>query len=367
MKAGDLLVGWFAEYNATGQVQVSDNVNGAWTRAPSATAFQNDTGDIALYYLANSKAASTLQVTTSAPAPAYLQGAIGDYSGTAVAGPLDQIVSNRGVGTTVDAGTTTAVPSGELVFSALVTGGNPTSTTAGTGYTARAHTGSGSAFAEDILASTAAPQHGTATLATSTDWYAVTATFHATSTGDTQPPTTPTGLHTTSVAATSVSLAWNAATDNTAVTGYTVYRNGTPIGTTAPATLAFTDTTTTASTTYTYAVDAFDAAGNHSPRAPPSPSPPRRAPPRSSRVRRTPRARGRRPRRSPSRVPSGPGICSSAGSPSSTRPARSRSPTTSTAPGRAPPRRSTSPTAAATSPCSTSRARPRPRAASRSP
>ena len=90
------LVGWFAEYNATGQVQVSDNVNGAWTRAPSATAFQNDTGDIALYYLANSKAASTLQVTTSAPAPAYLQGAIGDYSGTAVAGPLDQIVSNRG-------------------------------------------------------------------------------------------------------------------------------------------------------------------------------------------------------------------------------------------------------------------------------
>ena len=177
-------------------------------------------------------------------------------------------MSNRGVGTTVDAGTTTAVPTGELVFSALVTGGNPTSTTAGTGYTARAHTGSGSAFAEDILASTAAPQHGTATLATSTDWYAVTATFHATSTGDTQPPTTPTGLHTTSVAATSVSLAWNAATDNTAVTGYTVYRNGTPIGTTAPATLAFTDTTTTASTTYTYAVDAFDAAGNHSPPSP---------------------------------------------------------------------------------------------------
>src|SRR5690349_11900231 len=42
--AGDLLVGWFAEYNASGQVQVSDDSNGAWTRASAATAFQNGTG-----------------------------------------------------------------------------------------------------------------------------------------------------------------------------------------------------------------------------------------------------------------------------------------------------------------------------------
>ena len=30
---GDLLVGWFAQYDVPGEVQVSDNVNGAWTRA----------------------------------------------------------------------------------------------------------------------------------------------------------------------------------------------------------------------------------------------------------------------------------------------------------------------------------------------
>ncbi len=35
--AGDLLVGWFGQYNSTGQVQVSDNVNGAWTRGASET------------------------------------------------------------------------------------------------------------------------------------------------------------------------------------------------------------------------------------------------------------------------------------------------------------------------------------------
>ena len=33
VQAGDLLVGWFAQYAASGNVQVSDNVNGAWTRA----------------------------------------------------------------------------------------------------------------------------------------------------------------------------------------------------------------------------------------------------------------------------------------------------------------------------------------------
>src|SRR5207247_8232665 len=28
--SGDLLVGWFAQYDVQGQVQVADNVNGAW-------------------------------------------------------------------------------------------------------------------------------------------------------------------------------------------------------------------------------------------------------------------------------------------------------------------------------------------------
>src|SRR5439155_15551622 len=33
--AGDLLVGWFGQYDVAGQVRVSDSVNGAWTRARS--------------------------------------------------------------------------------------------------------------------------------------------------------------------------------------------------------------------------------------------------------------------------------------------------------------------------------------------
>ena len=51
VQAGDLLVGWFAQYAVSGNVQVSDNVNGAWTGASGSEQFGSK-GDIALYYLA---------------------------------------------------------------------------------------------------------------------------------------------------------------------------------------------------------------------------------------------------------------------------------------------------------------------------
>src|SRR2546430_6067586 len=46
---GDLLVGWISQFDAPEQVQVTDNVNGTWTRAPGSMTFMSDTGDIALY------------------------------------------------------------------------------------------------------------------------------------------------------------------------------------------------------------------------------------------------------------------------------------------------------------------------------
>ena len=196
--AGDLLVGWFAEFNVPGQVAVSDNVNGAWTRAPDSLTFQSDTGDIALYYLADSQAsASGLTITVSAPTPAYLQGTAAEYSGMAVAGPLDQIASGRGVGTAVNTGNTAAVASGELVYSAILTGSTPGSVTPGqsegTAFTPRAQTASGSSYEQDILSATAGSQVGTATLGTSADWYAVAASFLLYP-NDTSPPGAPSAL-----------------------------------------------------------------------------------------------------------------------------------------------------------------------------
>jgi hypothetical protein len=84
-------------------------------------------------------------------------------------------------------------------------------------------------------------------------------------TPDSSPPSVPTGLTATFVASTpQVNLAWNASTDNVAVTGYTIYRNGSVLTTVSGSTLTYADTAITVSATYVYTVDAFDAAGNHS-------------------------------------------------------------------------------------------------------
>ncbi|WP_338043410.1 carbohydrate-binding protein, partial [Nonomuraea lactucae] len=45
--------------------------------------------------------------------------------------------------------------------------------------------------------------------------------------GDTEAPSVPGNLRSTGVTSNSVSLAWNASTDNVGVTGYNVYRGGT--------------------------------------------------------------------------------------------------------------------------------------------
>src|SRR5213596_527271 len=270
---GDLLVGWFSQYNDPGQVQVSDDVNGAWTRAPWALHFMDDTGDIALYYRENSQAApGGMTVTVSAAAAAYLQGTVADYSGVALAGSLAQIVTARAPdAAAVDTGATAAVDAGELVFAALLTSPAPGSVTPGSSmgvpYTARAQTANGSAFEEDITSSAAGAQQGTATLGAATDWYAVCAVFHPhpDPASPPLPPSTPTGLNATSVASTRVALAWSPSTGS--VAGYTVYRDGSAIGTTGPNTTTFLDPNVTRATTYGYSVDAFDLANDHSARS----------------------------------------------------------------------------------------------------
>ena len=87
--------------------------------------------------------------------------------------------------------------------------------------------------------------------------------------GDTQAPSVPTGLATTSVTSSSVGLSWKPSTDNVGVTGYNVLRDGTKIGTTNTTTYA--DNTVAPSTGYQYTVEAFDAASNTS--APSTPLP----------------------------------------------------------------------------------------------
>ena len=102
-------------------------------------------------------------------------------------------------------------------------------------------------------------------------------------TGDTTPPTAPSNLRATGATQTSVTVAWNASTDNVAVAGYGLYRGTTSAGTTSATSATFSGLV--CATTYTFGVDAYDAATNRSTRTsvdattsacstPPPPPPP---------------------------------------------------------------------------------------------
>ena len=79
-------------------------------------------------------------------------------------------------------------------------------------------------------------------------------------TPDTAAPSVPSGLTGSAPNSAVVNLTWNASTDNVGVTGYRVYRGGSQIATSA--TTSYSDGGRAGTTTYSYQVAAYDAAGN---------------------------------------------------------------------------------------------------------
>jgi chitodextrinase len=130
-------------------------------------------------------------------------------------------------------------------------GGNQAGTTNGTTYTV-AGLACGKSYTLAVDAYDAAGNHSAKTTVTAST---------AACPSDSTAPTSPAGLSATP-AQTSVTLGWTPSTDNVGVTGYTVYNGGNQAGTTNGTT--YTVTGLTCATSYTFAVDAYDAAGNHS-------------------------------------------------------------------------------------------------------
>ncbi len=82
------------------------------------------------------------------------------------------------------------------------------------------------------------------------------------SSADTTAPSVPSGLTASGTTSSSTTLAWSASTDNVGVAGYEVLRNGAVVGTTSGT--SYTAMGLSASTTYSFTVRAYDAAGNRS-------------------------------------------------------------------------------------------------------
>jgi chitodextrinase len=94
------------------------------------------------------------------------------------------------------------------------------------------------------------------------NWSAQSAALAVTTYNDTTPPTVPDGLAATAVALNSLTLVWNASTDDVAVTAYEIFKNGASLGTTSAP--SFNLTGLVLNTVYTMTVRARDATGNWS-------------------------------------------------------------------------------------------------------
>lgn len=79
---------------------------------------------------------------------------------------------------------------------------------------------------------------------------------------DTESPTTPTNLNASAVSVSQINLTWSNSTDNVAVAGYRIYRNGVHIETVTSN--SYSDTGLTEGTNYSYVVTAVDTSGNES-------------------------------------------------------------------------------------------------------
>jgi hypothetical protein len=94
----------------------------------------------------------------------------------------------------------------------------------------------------------------------------------ATTLPDTAPPSVPATVLATTLSASEIRLSWENSVDNTAVSGYRIYRDGTLIMTSSAIVIPYiiTDKTLPPDTTFCYSVSAFDAAANESAQSTPA-------------------------------------------------------------------------------------------------
>ncbi len=124
-------------------------------------------------------------------------------------------------------------------------------------------TTTGTTYADTTVASISTHTYAVQALDAAGNVSALSAPATATA-ADTAAPSAPGMPAVAPLSDSQLKVTWTAASDDVAVAGYRVFRNGgaTPVTTVPAGTTAFTDTGLLAGTAYTYDVRAFDAAGN---------------------------------------------------------------------------------------------------------
>ena len=183
---------------------------------------------------------------------------ITEYGGLDKTNPLDKTAAATGTSFTATTPSVATSYSNELIFAAGMSSNRFTSS--GSGFTTRVITNPNANIVFDTNVSTSGSYRASAHQ--TGKWLLQVVTFKAGPDSDTTPPTVPTALSATAVSPTQINLSWTASTDNVSVTGYKIFRNGTQVATSSST--AYQNTNLMQNTAYTYAVAAYDAAGNTS-------------------------------------------------------------------------------------------------------
>lgn len=244
------------EYGGSSAYGSSTPIDSAMVTSHSAS-LQGLTGSVQIHFRVKSRDASG-NLATSSDAVFTTKAAADTTPPTiAISAPAPGATVSGQVSVSASASDNVGVASVQF----LLDGANLGSLVTAAPYTVSWNTAS-AANGSHSLAATARDAAGNTTTSA-----AISVTLNNAAT-DTTPPSVPTGLAATALSGTQISLSWSASTDNVAVTGYRIFRNGTQAGSSTAT--AFTDGGLTPGTNYSYTVAAFDAAGNASAQSAPA-------------------------------------------------------------------------------------------------
>ena len=270
---GDLnvvVVGW--NDSTTTVSSVTDTKGNVYTPAVGPTTISG-VATQSIYYAKNIGAATAgsnaVKVTYSAAA-AFPDIRILEYSGADPTTPVDVVSASTGNSTSSASAAVTTTDPNDLLFGANLV--QSTTTGPGSGFTNRMTTSQDGDIAEDRLVTATGSYSATASLSPSAQWIMQMVAFRASGSaggGDTTPPTAASNLTAMAASASQINLSWTASTDNVGVTGYLVQRcsgtgctNFAQVASVAGTATTYNDTGLAGSTSYSYRVEATDAAGN---------------------------------------------------------------------------------------------------------